>query len=653
MRLLPPSPLINGVLYEEITSAGDVEPSWPELLPGCKAVFDLVQAPAGSSATASLSGLLEDADLPGAYILQRSAVRMGQVASRDFAIVHWPASGEDVSAPVPPARVEMVAGSTSSGTRTWTHADPPTDPVYTLSVICVTDGTTVTPTGADLEWSWPVETGKAYAATLTCTSGDFSATADPFVLVVSDYSALAWEAPTTGTATAGSTSVVVTWATPTGGVEPYTYTDPGITYDSQAASSTAALSQAGAGAGATTVSGLVNGQVVVLQRTVTDAEGTPRTVQGVATVAPAAATITPGTAPAGQALAAGATSVTIGTWGAPSGGTGPYTYAVTELGGSGVTISGSGLGAWSAVGLSDGITYAFLLTVTDSLSAKGYSVVTVSVAPSEALGGYILRDHTDFTDADWTALSSTNNTTSTSAWQHTLYEADGTTPRAYIYNNVADSRSLTLSPSGSGLVLSNGATTSQPTIGVWPAGWTPLLGGPRRSAWLVRAVIEGEEPAGVGAFTHMLGISVDGTTMATSPGTGFRVKESGSNLAIRAFSYISGFAEQTVQPVAAGATRRWRAEVQITICDQRRHDVFFNVGATTPRDPETGVRVRIQSSSTSMTAPNADVAATFAWFASTIQSRLKFWMYHDGTATSGSYIALKSLSLFEMPRGSR
>lgn len=653
MRRLPPSPLINTILYEEITSAGDVEPLWPSLPPGCSAEYELVQAPAGSSATASLSGLLEDADLPGAYILQRNSLWMGQVAARDFAVVHWPALGEDVAAPTPPSRVELPAGTTNTGTVTWTHNSPPDSPVYTLSVLCVTDGTSVTPTGSGLSWSWAVETGKAYVATLTCTSGDFSAQAAPLGVVVADYTALSWAAPAAGYAVAGQTSVTITWATPTGGQAPYTYTDPGVVYDSQAASTTAALSTSGAGAGTTTVSGLVNGQVVVVQRTVTDAAGTKIPVQGVALIGATAATITAGTAPAGQVLAAGTSSATLGTWGAPSGGTGPYTYAVTEPSGGGAIIGGSGLGAYTVAGLIDGRTYVFLLTITDSLGAKGYSTVTVSVSASESMGGYVELSRVMFTDADWTAFSTTSTTASTSAWYATLYEADGVTPRCYLYNNMTDARTVSLTPSGTGLELANGGTTLNPTIGVWPADWTALLGGSRRNAWLIEAIVEGEEPSGSGVFTHMLGISVDGTTMATSPGTGLRVKETASSMVVRAFSYISGFAEQSVQTVAAGATRKWQASFQVTICDQRRHDVYFSVGSTGFRDPETGVRVRVQSSSTTMTAPNADVTATFNWFATTIQNRLKFWMYHDGVATSGSRIRLLGLRLLCMPGGSR
>lgn len=649
MRRLPPSPLINTILYDEITSAGDVAPAWPGLPPGCSAEYELVQAPAGSSATASLSGLLADADLPGAYILQRSAVWMGQTAARDFAVVYWPALGEDVSAPTSPSRVELPAGSTNSGTVTWTHSDPPADPVYTLSVVCVTDGTTVTPSGSGLSWSWAVETGKAYVASLTCTSGDFSQPATPLAVVIEDYTALSWVAPAAAAVAAGNTSAVLTWTTPTGGQEPYEYSDPGPVYDSQGSSTTVAWSTAGAGAGATTVSGLVNGQTVVLQRTVTDADGTPYVVQGAVTVAATAAGVTAGAAPAGQALAAGTTNVTIGTWGAASGGTAPYSYVLTETSGSGVTISGSGLGPYTAAGLVDGQTYVFLLTITDAALVKGYSVVTVSVSPSSAMGRFEVSDECDFTDADWTAMSSTNATASTSAWQHTLYAADGVTPRAYVSNNSTQARTLSLSPSGSGLTLVNGTSAASPNVTVWPAGWSVLLGASRRDAWIVEAVLEGEEPAGVGGFVHTIGIVASQVPQCSA---GVRVINTGSNTRINAVSYISAIDEVAVATVTAGGSRLWSASVQMGIADFRRHPIYVNVGATDYRDPQTGLRVQAQQASTTMSTLGGDNTTSAAWGASTIAGRCKLTLYHDGTATSGSAVRLKKLRLLRMPLGS-
>jgi hypothetical protein len=568
---------------------------------------------------------------------------------RGYVPVDPPGRVTDLTAPTPPA-VQSLASGTTSASATWTHPGAPAGTTYTCAVRG-SDGSTPTASGSGLgAWTWTVANGTAYAATLTASASGQESRSDALVNV-GEAPALSWAAPASAVVTAGTTSATITWATPTGGTTPYTYSAASVVYDSTGASSTAALSTSGAGAGATTVSGLVNGQTVVVQRTVTDDDGTEFPVQGVVTVAATSASVTAGTAPAAQSLAAGTTSVTIGTWGSPSGGTGPYTYAVTELGGSGVTIGGSGLGPWTAVGLTDGVTYAFLLTVTDSLSAKGYSVVTVSVAPSAAIGGWEVVDSVDFTDSNWTAASTTSTTASTTAWYLTLYAADGVTPRAYVRNNNTETRTLSLSPSGSGLTLVNGGTTQAPTVAVWPAGWDALRGGSRRDAWMVEAVLESEEPTGSAAFTHAAGITTASTAVST-PAVGVRVTNSGSNLLLSAYSYIGGFSTTSVRTVTAGVTRIARWSQQCTVADFRRHDVLVTEGATDYRDPLTGLRVRTQATSTAITSVGAEVTTSSAWGGSAIGDRTAFALYHDGSATSGSALRLRKLRLLRKPLGS-
>lgn len=561
----------------------------------------------------------------------------------------------DLSAPTPPAQGSPEAAGTTSVSVTYTHSGAPVGTTYALTVTNQADFSSITPSSGSGLGPYVIPTSNGLEAVhyLTATGPDGQvARSVPRVIQVSASPALAWAAPSAATVSAGTTSATVTWATPTGGTTPYSYGAASVVYDSQAASTTALLSTSGAGAGATTVSGLVNGQTVILSRTVTDSAGASITVQGVATVGATSATITPGTAPASQSLAAGSTSATIGTWGAPSGGTGPYTYAVTELTNNGTTVGGSGLGPWTAAGLSDGQTYAYLLTITDSLSAKGYSVVTVTVAAAASLGEWTVVDALDFTDANWTAFSTTSTTTSTSAWYATLYASDGTTPRAYVYNNSAEARTLSLSPSGQGLTLVNGTSTAQPTIGVWPAGWDTLRAGSRRDAWLIEIIFGGEEPSGTLGFGHDVNVSTSTSSAAGAPGTGGRIVNSGSNIAIEAASYISAFASKSIQTVTAGVTRAYTCGVQVTIADSRRHDIFTRVGATDYGDPQSGQRVRVQSTSTTMSNPGADVTTSAAWFGTSISARTKCWMLHNGSATSGSNVRLIKLRLLRKVNGS-
>lgn len=463
---------------------------------------------------------------------------------------------------------------------------------------------------------------------------------------------LSWSAPATVTPAAGVTTADVVWPAATGGVEPYHYDRFGVSYDSQAGSTTALYSHTG-DPGTTSITGLVNGQTIVLARRVTDAAGESRIVQAVVRVAAGAATLTFASQPAGQAdLVSTTTAVTLGTWGAASGGTAPYSYAVTEVSGNGTTIGGSNTGPWTASGLTAGTTYVFLMTVTDAALAKGYSVITVSVAASNQLGQWLEVDVVNLQDANWTDPGTITATTqSTTAWYATLNDALGN-PRLYLYNNVADSRTITWSQAD-GLKLVNGAITTQPTIGFWSPGWAALMGGSRRDLWMIEAVLEGEEPAGNGAFVHMCGISTSGTTMATSPGTGVRFTESTSNVIIgRAFSYISGFGTSTLQTLS-GSPRNWKGSLQLTIADSRRHDIHFNVGATDFCTPQSGLRVRVNATATNLTAVNAESASDgFPWFDTSIQSRTKFWIYHDGSSTTGSWIKVKKLRLLRMIQGS-
>lgn len=460
---------------------------------------------------------------------------------------------------------------------------------------------------------------------------------------------LSWAAPAAVLVTAGTTSGTVTWAAAEDGAGGYTYSAAGVVADSAGASSTATVSTAGTAPGTTTVSGLVNGQTIVIQRTVTDSDGATVTVQAAVTVAATAAGVTPGTAPAGQALAAGTTSATIGTWGSPSGGTGPYTYAVTDPSG-GTTIGGSGLGPWTAAGLTDGVTYAFLLTITDSLGAKGYSVVTVSVAAAASTGEWVVVDSLRFDDGNWTAVTSTSTAQSSSAFQLTLYAADGTTPRAYVYNNLAIARTVTLDADG--LTLVNGTSAVAPAFGVWPAGWDALRSGSRADAWLIEALVEGEEPAGSGTFIHMQGISTATSTPAATPTTGFRAGNSSTNISVVATSYIAAFDSVAVRTVAPAPNRSYAASVQVTIADSRRHDVFITPGATDFCEPQTGLRVRVQGASSSLSAVGAENPTSAAWFGTSVSARTKWWLYHDGTATSGSFVRVVGLRLLRKPQGS-
>lgn len=649
--LTPPTPPSPQSLASSATTASA---TWTHAGAPVGTTYAVTVTPStGSAPTASGSGLGAWTWAVSAGVSYAARIRAtapdGQIAD-SVALVDVAAA--DLSAPTPPAQGSPSPAGTTSVSVTYTHVGAPAGTTYALTVTNQADFSSITPSSGSGLGPYVIPTSNGLEAVhyLTATGPDGQvARSVPRVIQVSAAPALSWAVPSAAAVSAGTTSATVTWATPTGGTTPYSYGAASVVYDSQGASTTAILSTSGSGAGSTTISGLVNGQTVILSRTVTDAASASITVQGVATVGATSATITPGTAPAAQTLVAGSTLATIGTWGAPSGGTGPYTYAVTELGGSGVPIAGSGLGPWTVAGLSDGVTYAFMLTITDSLGAKGYSVVTIAVRRVATVGDWIVVDALDFTDANWTSFSTTSTTASTSAWYATLYASDGTTPRAYVYNNSVEARTLSLSPSGAGLTLINGAITNQPSVGIWPAGWDALRGGSRRDLWMVEAIVAGKEPSGTAAFVHIMDLSRDGYT---TPGTGLRNINTASSSMVRAVSYLVSAAEQAIQTVAPGTYREYTAGVQVTINDQRQHDVFVRVGATDYGDPQSGQRVRVQVASGAMTSTAGNYPTSAGWFDTNIQFRTKWWLYHDGSATTNSEVRLLKLRLLRKPNGS-
>jgi len=612
-------------------------------------------APPGSAASVSGSApgvvTINNADDEEAYLIRVYVTDgLGQQVLNDALASVAPAALVPLAPIVAPARQALVSGTTSASV-TFTQPGAPGGMVYSASFADVTNGLAVTPSsGSGLgAYAFPVSDAKDYIVIIAGTAPDGQVSTAVAQVAVAAGPALSWVAPTAVVSNAGVTSASIAWNTATGGVAPYVYGAAGAVYDSRAGATTATLSTVGT-PGTTTVAGLINGQTVVVERSVLDAAGNTITVQGSVTVAATAAGVTPGAAPAAQSLAMDATSATIGTWGAPSGGTGPYSYTVSEISNGGTLVTGSGLGPWDVAGLTSGSTFIFLLTVTDSLGAKGYSVATISVAAASDV--WEEMDALDFTDADWTAVSTTSTTASTTAWYLILYAADGVTPRAYVYNNNVEARTLSLAPSGSGLTLVNGTTAVQPTLGVWPAGWTAMLGGSRRDAWMIEAIVAGTEPAGSAAFVHIFDISTSTSSGVVSPGTGIRNVNSGTGTLIFALSYVNSVSQVSIQLIPTGASRTYTCGLQVVVADSRRQDIYIRTNATDYGSPQSGQRVRAQTSSNGMTLPGGELPVSAAWFATTIAGRTKFWLYHDGSATVGSNIQLRKLRLLRKVNGS-
>ena len=116
-----------------------------------------------------------------------------------------------------------------------------------------------------------------------------------------------------------------------------------------------------------------------------------------------------GADPAAQNLTAGTTAAAAVTFAEPTGGSGVFTYggALAFSSGSGGSLSGSGLGPWTASSLADADILGIVLTATDA-GAVGQAVTMrapISVAPAAVGPGWYVVHDWDFTGLDTLDMS--------------------------------------------------------------------------------------------------------------------------------------------------------------------------------------------------------------------------------------------------------
>lgn len=463
--------------------------------------------------------------------------------------------------------------------------------------------------------------------------------------------ALSWVAPTTIAANSGTTSQAITFNPPTGGVSPYTYGTPTISYDSTE-TGYATVSRSGL---ICTAIDLVDNATYIISLTATDSEGSTITVEGTIVVLAGVNAIAFASKPADQTLGPEVIYTSLSAWGEPSGGTGPYTYAVTEPTGRGVTITGSGLGLYIIDGLTSGRSYVILMTTTDSLGAKGYSAVSISVAYAPS-GWTVVADY-DFTDSNWTALHSTDTTSSSGSVQHTLYGSDGTTPRVQIWNTTTQSRRLKIDPSSTGLTLRTLFTTASPSIKVVPVDSLNRAIFPQLD-WTNDVIkiefhIEGEEPSGSTGFAHLAGFSLTGTNLSSQHG--YRIVENGTQVRPSRRSWTTSDTLVVQSNIVATPTRKYQCQMEMYVTGSRTIETYGREGQTvdtfTPT-PRTGKYYFHQAVAQVMaTAP------TKTNFVSTSAGGWGILLYCDGTfvdndtAGGKSRLTLKRLRISRLPNG--
>lgn len=366
---------------------------------------------------------------------------------------------------IPPAR-QALAASVTSASVTFTQPGAPGGITYGVTISNITTGSSVTASsGSGLgPYVFPVVAGNDYVVKITSTAADGQIAINAAEVAVAEYPPFTVVSPNPQQLVTGTTTTSVSFNAPTGGSSSYTIGTVGLIFDSTDLYTATA---SGSGLGPYAISGLVDNATYIFALTFTDNRtGDTLQAQSIISVNAGAATLTFATTPPNQNLPSSTVNATLGTWGAVSGGTGPYTYAVTELSLLGSVIGGSGLGPYTVSNLSPGQSFVYLMTATDSLGAKGYSVVTLNVAAST--GAWEVVSELDFTTADWTAFSSTAVTASTTVPLLTIYAADGVTARAQIWNNSASVRRQELTPGSVGLILASTNAAATPSFKVVP-----------------------------------------------------------------------------------------------------------------------------------------------------------------------------------------
>jgi hypothetical protein len=169
---------------------------------------------------------------------------------------------------------------------------------------------------------------------------------------------------------------------------------------------------------------------------------------------------------------------------------------------------------------------------------------------------------------------------------------------------------------------------------------------------MIEAIVAGTEPAGSAAFVHIFDISTSTSSGVVSPGTGIRNVNSGTGTSVLAISYVNSISQVTIQLIPTSVNRTYTCGLQVVVADSRRQDIYIRTNATDYGSPQSGQRVRAQTSSNGMTLPGGELPVSAAWFATTISGRTKFWLYHDGSATVGSNIQLRKLRLLRKVNGS-
>jgi FtsP/CotA-like multicopper oxidase with cupredoxin domain len=276
----------------------------------------------------------------------------------------------------PPTGPVAVAGNTMATVSWVAPASDGGSPITSYLATSSPGGLTCIALGTLSCSVFGLTNGTSYSFTVAATNG--AGVGPSFVASNTVIPATVPTAPRSVTASAGATTAAVAWAAPAsnGGLAITAYT---------VTSSPGGLTCTTAGALTCTVTGLTNGTTYTFTVTATNPVGTGPASAPSGGVVP----VTAPSAPTAVVATAGNASALV-TWTAPigNGGSAVTSYTVTSMPG-GLTCGTTGATSCTVVGLTNGVSYNFLVTATNAMgtsSAGASNAVTPATTPGAPTG---------------------------------------------------------------------------------------------------------------------------------------------------------------------------------------------------------------------------------------------------------------------------
>ncbi len=281
-----------------------------------------------------------------------------------------PVTGGAPTVPAAPTAVSAVAGD-GQATVSWTAPSNGGSPITGYTVTTSPGGVTTPASGTSVLVTG-LTNGTAYTFTVTATNsvGTGAASSDS-APVTPSAAPTAPGAPTGVVAVPGDGQATVSWTAPSNGGSPIT---------SYTVTSSPGAVVVDSGTSSVTVTGLTDGTAYTFTVTATNAIGTGPASAASSPVTPAAAATVPD-APTGVSATPGNAEAIVSGRLRPNGGSAITSYTVTASpGGAFATTAGATSAA--VTNLSNGVSYTFTVTATNSVGAGPASDPSAAVIPN-------------------------------------------------------------------------------------------------------------------------------------------------------------------------------------------------------------------------------------------------------------------------------